>query len=623
MDLKDKCLITLDGRRHFPQPKRGKPGVYNVMIGDYRYELVPTDFAGYKTKHVRFTAFRGDDALAIYELPGYQPQAKYIYDPYRENTYVYVRDLMDGLYEYRSCSDANYTLPVTHTGFVAGDSQSRVFTVPIGLILPLIEYIKTINETSSRVVARLYRDDWLPFLHKNGYVRYRGYYYETKRMCELRTNDRLSNGTYFEVPRKFPKHYGTGVHMSTLDDKLLAYYPTDRHIIDDLPQRIKPGRYLKKYFPELSDDEVRVMSAQIGNTQLKYYTSGEDMRKQYLALSSSGIVSSCMSKDQWPIHPLMVYDNSDVELAVLESNGEPIARALYNKHTREYPMVYGQWERMKVAMDKAGFKHGVLDGALINVIPYRSGYLMPYIDGHRNLNRSVNNSTMVEPDYENLKWRITANGVFTANAHDSATVARDWTFKGVPRDTNTGTYQCDDCGEMFEEHQVTWIDYEEVYVCHDHDPDNYVYVTGNRHAQSCLSTDNFIMIDGEWYESDDAAEYHGWRYSHYEGCWFAEADVVWSSNLSDYLNMGNEGTQWVWIDDDVWLIKEVDVGELYMADFNSFDEPRNISFTYNDQPLITYINDGRAKPPYVHESTWRALTDLVAYERQHSNIVAA
>ena len=234
-------------------------------------------------------------------------------------------------------------------------------------------------------------------------------------------SDRVRIDEYELPPVDFPTAFNTGVHISTQEPHLLAYFPTQAHWERRVPQKIKAGRYLMKYFDYLSDDEIRKLSAKItgSDAELRVFTGWEDMLKVYLEMDRSGVVSSCMSKDHWGAwHPLMVYDESDVALVVLYVAGEPKGRALFNVNTKEYPIIYGQWERMHTHLNNSGYIHGSLDGAKINKLDpdYTTSrgsiiehgvlselgcscgggwdkLIMPYIDGHRELDRSVYNAS--------------------------------------------------------------------------------------------------------------------------------------------------------------------------------------------------------------------------------------
>lgn len=299
------------------------------------------------------------------------------------------------------------------------------------------------------------------------------------------SNEELDNAKFFcekvksceyEIPKDFPVAFNTGAHISTTDASLLAYFPTQGHWDRRVPQKIKAGRYLKKYFPNMSDDEIRRLSAKLGGTRrLEVYTKWRDMLDVYLALDENGIVSSCMSKDDWtPVHPLMVYHESDVVLVAMYDGDEVKARALVNKKTMQYPMIYGQWERMDVMLQSAGYSHGSLDGARINKLmcyaPRGTGMsdleesvdslrvegdwhelLMPYIDGHRDLDRSVHNASSVNVHRDFVE--IQQEGDYTANSYDSACISQ----------TNKAVCEC--CGGRCDEDDGYYLEWEQLSVC--------------------------------------------------------------------------------------------------------------------------------------------------------------
>ena len=598
------------------------PTKQGLLVGDdgeHKYELVPQAFSGFANKHVAFTAFRKGEATPIFELPSYTPRTPYIFAPSTRRSYKYVRELKQNVYEY-VCVDPSYDdkLAVSPYGtlFVGSDRTKRVHRIPFNLIAAILG-IPLIGNYST-----LWRDDWNPFLHRGGVCLYAGAFQTLATMCAQRTQSRIAQGVYYSVPPKFPVAPETGVHLSTLDDKLLAYYPTNAHILNDRPQRIKPGRYIKKYFPHISDDRIRELSAHIGNSELVFYSKGEDMIDAYMELANSGVVSSCMSKRNWDPHPLMVYDNSDVELAVLRVNGEAVARALYNKHTREYPMVYGQWERMRVALDKAGFKHGVLDGAHINVIRVGASYRMPYIDGHRNLNRSMNNSTRVSPDNETTTWVIDADGDFSANSHDVALIARGYSFVGDVNYVDDRVYhECACCGELVDDSDANYIEYDEVYVHPSCDDLHRVYT--RRGEMSCLSVRDFIEIDGEYYEDGYAAEYYDYRYSNYHQEWIHLENTVWVDDANDWYHHDDEGEIFTYIQcSDAVLVKNLDVTNLYVAK-NSNGEAEMISSDDDNQPVIEYYEAGGKCPAYVHTKVWSYIESQILTIRDPQTWVAA
>lgn len=381
-------------------------------------------------------------------------------------------------------------------------------------------------------------------------------------LAERRVAERIKSGEYQPLPDGFPTVPNLGAHRSTQDPNLIAYYPTDRHIINDKAQQIKPGRFLRKYFPTMSDDWVRQKAAIMAPAELKFLSDWSDMLQIYRKLDSDGVVSSCMSKDNWGnIHPLMVYHDSDVELAVLFCEGKPVARALYNKHNKHYPMIYGQWEKMKVVLDNAGFVHASLCGAKIRKIKFYQGstprseidlydndicdeaLLMPYIDYKRGLDRSSVCCTQVNVFYSYVV--IQHNGEYDANRYEEGYI--DTGGDGAERS------ECECCGDMVDPDDMYWLDEEERSVCsHCYHYNTVNVYMGTRRGSETYTRDyaenSFIYIEcaSLWVKDSDAAHDAGYMYLDFDDEWHNSDDVVYIEDEETYYPISEEGTYFVY-----------------------------------------------------------------------------
>lgn len=249
-------------------------------------------------------------------------------------------------------------------------------------------------------------------------------------MVSYRTAARIKAGKYQAPPCELERYLIKGAHLSTVSKGMLAYYPSDESALRDIPNRIRPGRYLKKVFPDMDDDEIRrlvsLLNADIGTYSLKFFDQGKDMIEVYQALHENGTVISCLSDPDLSegsnaTHPLMVYDESDVQLAVLvDQRGCYRARALVSKITKQYPMIYGHWEVMALVLDKYGYTHGDLSGCEIKAIQTYfneetriASFVMPYIDGHRSLSRCDYRASCVS--YNGYSFTICEEGDYSTS----------------------------------------------------------------------------------------------------------------------------------------------------------------------------------------------------------------
>jgi hypothetical protein len=413
----------------------------------------------------------------------------------------------------------------------------------------------------------------------------------------IRTENRIDAGIYFKLPDSFPQRPETGVHLSTLDDKLLAYYPSNRHILDDIPQRIKPGRYLKKYFPDMSDDDIRTHSAKIiAGSGLKFFSSSEDMFRIYRELLNNGVVESCMSKDRWDRHPLDAYHESDVELAVMYEFGEPKARALYNKQNKHFPMIYGHWEKMKILLEQAGFKHATMCGAKINkIVIGHNRILMPYIDSKRPLNRSENKSTYVDvfDDY----CIISDDGAYNANQYDNGYIHVDGV--GDREDMR----ECDHCGDDYPDGDGFYVDFDNITIC-EHCWDNEtveLYVHGSTRSIRAIHSEDFILINGEYYEDESAAEYHDYRLVDDE--WRHIEDLVFVEDLGEYVLNSEMGKTVFYVEEGCYSIDWI-LSNTYIEEDGS-----DITTTETIYPIGSAKSHFAERPRCISGTLWDTLPE--------------
>lgn len=227
-------------------------------------------------------------------------------------------------------------------------------------------------------------------------------------------------------------------------------------------------------------------------------------------------------------------------------------------------MVYGQWERMKHALDAVGFEHGDLDGARINRID-RHGLgmenngsdelLMPYIDGHRELDRSHNNSTKVYV-YDTY-CEISQYGDYEANDYTHVTLALH-------------SHKCECCGDSVSADYTTYLEHEEISVCGDCYSYNCVTIYAERRGNDFVVTEeyaqrNYTYVEpvDQWFENSSAAAINGWLYSNWHDDYLNEDDAVWVESVDDYVHYDQLGTVFVYIDEDAVDIDYVDPSKTY------------------------------------------------------------
>ncbi|RWB08822.1 MAG: hypothetical protein EOQ39_18585 [Mesorhizobium sp.] len=160
----------------------------------------------------------------------------------------------------------------------------------------------------------------------------------------------------------------------------------------------KLGRYLKQFYPHLTDDDVTTQSSTIFTKLLKVelqlaYTA-DDIQAIYEE-GHTGALNSCMSHRMdsghwsygWMKHPTRAYAGPDLALAYIrDANGILIGRSVVWPEKKYYGSVYGNYDKMRAALVQAGYRDHELNGARMSRIELRrSGsevtLLAPYLDG--------------------------------------------------------------------------------------------------------------------------------------------------------------------------------------------------------------------------------------------------
>jgi hypothetical protein len=203
---------------------------------------------------------------------------------------------------------------------------------------------------------------------------------------ELRERLKFITGAYAVVPwatalAPIPGHY---VHVSATMPGMVAYTPDAKKGARDLKVRVKPGRYLAKFYPDLSNEQVRSYQAQVENGGLKFATTEAEIVKVY----TTG-PNSCMSKSAdhyWcaPYHPTAAYADGDLAVAYLENDkGAITARGVVWPKKKRYTVLYGDYLRLEARLRALGYSRGNFVGAKLKAIWLApDSVVLPFIDEH-------------------------------------------------------------------------------------------------------------------------------------------------------------------------------------------------------------------------------------------------
>jgi hypothetical protein len=318
-------------------------------------------------------------------------------------------------------------------------------------------------------------------------------------------------------------------HISVVNPQEVAYYQSVDKLIRGIETRTKPGRFLAKFFPSLTPDEVR----QYANDYLVatapkqlHFARTED---EIITAIDEGPSESCQTRgyydkspDESPwyaghIHPAACYASGDFEVAYITDNNKPAsivdlhadaqritARAICNAKDKTVARIYGDAAKMLPLLTSAGYTQ--VERALVGCRLLKieneegSGWIMPYVDAGIG---SGGGSLDVDDYYDSGKsyWllvRPDAGDYCTYEGYDK---------RGV-LDAEEERHRCPRCNALHDdEDDIHYSDYEETHHCSECDGDFVSAVTSRTRYggdnYDMVLIDNAIQIDGEWYANDD------------------------------------------------------------------------------------------------------------------------
>lgn len=417
---------------------------------------------------------------------------------------------------------------------------------------------------------------------------------------------RIYTGYWTEIDEK--------CHLSKHDGQaFVAFAENEDKQKRDVFTRMKYGKYLTKYHPEIENEEVKRLVAEFeykygAPPELKIGETAED----FVHAIKDGPGDSCQadrfySGDRFNFagheHPAVCYASGDIAVAWIEDSvGRVTARALINKERKRHSRPYGDVERIDRLLADAGYekRSGALIGCRLEVIENQNGcgWLMPYVDA----GTSSGGGSLYAEQNDGYWWlNDNGDGVSTACGYEDRGITT--TDEGEEQEPEYG--HCGHCGEGIhdqddyvcsEYHSSTYCtncadrrwQYAIVSVGRGRNNFNYDYVNQNdctfidclnEHALDEIIDELVVVKDenrDEWIRYDDAVQrVYDEEYHHVDDC------VAAGENSNGA----------------IWLHKE-DLKDKNLAGKIYYDKD-NKPFWYESDEIREWVEDGADLDRYV------------------------
>jgi hypothetical protein len=289
-------------------------------------------------------------------------------------------------------------------------------------------------------------------------------------------------------------------HISVEDPRLIAYYPSLKHLMDSHQAgdpnlravKVKLGKYLTAYKDALGLSEVQIKEAvekYNGHLAAKVgwkvdFIAHDDPEGWFKVYAMKGEFTSCMTGNESV--KLYAHDKSTLRLAYIESgDGKAIARCIVRDEGDDtgYVRLYGESEDARVFLrswlaDNGYPKQTSLEGCLLPLVEAHGGdgaYVCPYIDSGNSSAQMADIKTI-----EGVKYlRICEDGDYKCGNTDGTCSSYD----DEDEDEDEDIYECGDCGSRTHRDEITYVETEQADVCNDCISQNYTYAYNGSYAE--------------------------------------------------------------------------------------------------------------------------------------------
>ncbi len=240
-------------------------------------------------------------------------------------------------------------------------------------------HISASNNTDDYLLQVLLEYGFNP--RKYRLVRYKDEQWREREASRLARND-----CYTTLPKQWSSlepivdHYA---HVSESGNSI-AFTENEAKGELDIQTVMKPGRYLKKFYPHLDDNTIRDLAVHVSSEpKMSIAITADDIEQVYLNGPSS-CMSHPLNEYDSAEHPVRVYGDSDIQLAYLGSLKKATARALIRPDNKSYVRIYGDSVRLERALKAAGYESkisGFMGAKVRKIVHTDNVFVMPYLDG--------------------------------------------------------------------------------------------------------------------------------------------------------------------------------------------------------------------------------------------------
>jgi len=330
---------------------------------------------------------------------------------------------------------------------------------------------------------------------------------------ELNQVLRHTGNTSLDIPKgMYLLHHA---HISVDDPRLIAYYPSLKHLTESIyagdpnlrAVKVKLGKYLTAYREALGMTELQVkemVEKYNGHLASKVgwkveFIEHDDPEGWFKVYATKGDFTSCMTGSESV--KLYAHDKSTLRLAYIAGG---IARCIVRDEGDDtgWVRMYGETEDARVFLKSWLASNGYpkqtsLDGCLLPLVEAQhSGYVCPYIDSGSSGAQMADIKTIDGVNY----LRICEDGDYKCENTAGTCYEND--------EDDEDIYECGECGHREHRDEMYYVETEGIDVCNDCLSRNYTYAYVSNYQEYVKDCNTTTWCYGDEYYTQEGLEYY-------------------------------------------------------------------------------------------------------------------
>lgn len=273
-------------------------------------------------------------------------------------------------------------------------------------------------------------------------------------------------GTFYIVPPDDSVPFA--VHKSISSPGMIAFYESIAKAEAQRETITKVGRFLTRFRPELSQDDIRKLAeryqAEQGQNVLTFATTEDDIEKVYVNGPNSCMAGSALKFDS-SIHPTRVYAAGDLAIAHIGTDSRVLCWPEKKIYGRAYGNTESQRDILTNTLNDMGYSYDSYKfcGAKLLLVEDKDSYVMPYLDHGLEVEKRDGHFVIVR---DGIPADSTSGLLPTKEcSHCETNIGNSDEYGDLCESCYDEHSYCDNCEELTHHDNITYLEGPDLTLC--------------------------------------------------------------------------------------------------------------------------------------------------------------